>query len=301
MSTEPQIKGVFTYDTSPLSNDKMSESKYKIQKLKGAKNIMRWKEDIKAIFVMKDMWEVVIGEELEPISPTLPSTIATSSTATVGKSPEQHEYEVEKKEWEKERKTWRKTNNKAKALLILLVEDGPRAHIIKEDQVFAAWAELIKMYRTADLATRDQALYEISRIDSDDFRSISEYSEHIKKHAKTLVDMDVGLPTWMLSTFFRLGLKEDLEPYVFNMIQQARNNKVELEIDDLTIALVEHDKRVSQSEDSSKAMAAKFGKQNKPTKNKGRGGDKERCEHCDWEGHSKDKCYYLCPNLRPEG
>ena len=71
------------------------------------------------------------------------------------------------------------------------------------------WNKLIEMYGTSDLATRDQAIYEISRIDSEDFRSLSEYAEHIKKHVKTLEDMGVGLPQWMLSTFFRLGLKED--------------------------------------------------------------------------------------------
>ena len=32
----------------------MSESKYKIQKLKGAKNLHRWKEEIEAVFIIED-------------------------------------------------------------------------------------------------------------------------------------------------------------------------------------------------------------------------------------------------------
>ena len=47
----------------------MSESKYKIQKLKGAKNLHRWKEEIEAVFIMEDCWEVVCGDELVPTKP----------------------------------------------------------------------------------------------------------------------------------------------------------------------------------------------------------------------------------------
>ena len=193
------------------------ESVFKIAKLQGEKTMQRWKEDMKSIFITEDMWEVVIGEDLKP---------DPSST--------------------KDLKAWERTNNCAIALLILSIEDGPRAHVLRMDYIHDVWNKLIKMYGTSDLATRDQAIYQISRIDSEDFRSLSEYAEYIKKHAKTLDDMGFGLPQWLLSTFFRLGLKEGLEPYAFQMIQTARNNKMELNIDDLTIALVEYDKRVSQ-------------------------------------------------------
>ena len=78
-------------------------------------------------------------------------------------------------------------------------------------------------------------IQEISRIDSEDFKTLSEYAENIKKQAKTLDDMGVLLPQWLLITFFRLGLKENLDPYVFNMVQSARSNKVELDVDDLQL------------------------------------------------------------------
>ena len=69
------------------------------------------------------------------------------------------------------------------------------------------------------------------------------------------------VPSWLLSSFFRLGLNPDLEPYTFQMVNTARTQKRELEIDEMIIALVDHDRRQQFSEDV-KALAAKRGKAN---------------------------------------
>jgi len=42
---------------------------------------------------------------------------------------------------------------------------------------------------------------------------------------------------------FLLGLNEGLKPYVFGLIQSAKTNKTKLSIDNMAIALVDHDKR----------------------------------------------------------
>ena len=276
----------------------MAESINRTQKLKGAKNMMRWQEDMKAIYVVEDMWRVVIGTSLDPIAPTSPLRIESTMTPE-----ETKEYKVQYKEWENKHKSWQRTNDRAMALMILLVEDGPRAHVVDMGLVHEAWLKLKQLYGTSDLATRDQALFEISRIDLEDFKSIAEYSKHINKHAKTLIDLEVGLPKWMLSTFFWLGLKKYLDPYVFQMIQAARAANQELDIDDITVLLVQHDKRISQSEDS-RAIPARFGKQTKPKKSKGIGREdskdrRSRCDHCDSGLHKKCKCFYLIPDIRP--
>ena len=56
--------------------------------------------------------------------------------------------------------------------------------------------------------------------------------------------MGVGLPTWQLSLFFRMGLEEGLEPYTFQLIQASKVSRKELDIDDMATALSEHDWRV---------------------------------------------------------
>lgn len=67
------------------------------------------------------------------------------------------------------------------------------------------------------------------------------------------------VPSWLLSSFFRLGLNPDLEPYTFQMVKIARTQKRELEINEMIIALVDHDRRQQFSEDT-KALAIKKGK-----------------------------------------
>ncbi len=44
--------------------------------------------------------------------------------------------------------------------------------------------------------------------------------------------------------FFWLGLNSDLGPYIFQMINTARAQKQELEIDEMIIILVDHDRRL---------------------------------------------------------
>ena len=91
------------------------------------------------------------------------------------------------------------------------------------------------------------------------------------------------------------------------MVNTARTQKQELEIDKMIIALVDHDRRQQFSEDT-KALAAKkrkskivIEKENSttpPSTKKDKG--KERCEHCGLARHIKKSCYYLMPaNQRP--
>ncbi len=63
------------------------------------------------------------------------------------------------------------------------------------------------------------------------------------------IDMGNPIPSWLLSAFFRLGLNPDLEPYTFQTVNTAQTQKWELEIDEMIIALVDHDRRQQFSED----------------------------------------------------
>ncbi len=102
----------------------------------------------------------------------------------------------------------------------------------------------------------------------------------------------------MLSNLFLLDLNESLEPYIFGLIQSAKVNKSELLIDDMTIALADHDKRSNQEEDfSSKSMVAQFGGKKPKFFRKG----SKKCAHCEQEGHSEQNCWHLHPNLRSDG
>ncbi len=57
--------------------------------------------------------------------------------------------------------------------------------------------------------------------------------------------------------FFRLGLNSDLEPYTFQIVNTARAQKRELQIDEMIISLVDNDRRLQFFEET-KAMATKL-------------------------------------------
>ena len=114
---------------------------------------------------------------------------------------------------------------------------------------------------------------------------------------------------------FWLGLNSDLEPYTFQMVNTARAQKRELEIDEMIIALVDHDRRLQFSEET-KALATKLshkknsekGKSKEiptpsssaPPAKKHRG--KSPCDHCGSARHDKKSCYFLLPaDERPPG
>lgn len=91
------------------------------------------------------------------------------------------------------------------------------------------------------------------------------------------------------------------------MVNTARTQKQELEIDEMIIALVDHNRRQQFSEHT-KALAAKKGKGKSVTEKKEpvasptatppsvkKGNGKERCEHCDLARHDKKSYYYLMP------
>ena len=202
--------------------------------------------------------------------------------------------------------------SRACATIRLSCEDGPRVHIKGVESPHEIWSILKNQYESSDLATRDNAVSQMVHQTQSDFSTIAEYGEVIKKGAAKCAEMGNPVPSWLLSSFFRLGLNPDLEPYTFQMVNTARTQKRELEIDEMIIALVDHDRRQQFSEDI-KALAAKKGKGKSFIEKKGpvasptatppsekNGNGKERCEHCGLARHDKKSCYYLMPaNQRP--
>ncbi len=166
---------------------------------------------------------------------------------------------------------------------------------------------LKNQYESSDLATRDNAVSQMVHQTQSDFSTIAEYREVNKKSAAKYAEMGNPVPSWLLSSFFQLGLNLDLEPYTFQMVNTARTQKRELEIDEMIIVLVDHDRCQQFSEDI-KALAVKKGKDKSITEKKGpvalptatppspkRGNKMERCKHYDLARHDKKSCYYLMP------
>ena len=99
----------------------------------------------------------------------------------------------------------------------------------------------------------------------------------------------------MLSKFFLLNLNKSLESYIFDLIQSIKINKFKLLINDMTIALVNHDKRSNQEKNFSfQSMIAQFDdKKLKFFRKKSK-----KCAHCKQESHSEQNCWLLHLKLR---
>jgi len=252
---------------------------YRVPKLKGSENYESWKEDITNALKAKGLWMITSGK-LEKPAPL-------SSDASI----------ADKKEYTTDVQHWEDRNDRASGIIGFSCEKGPRIHISKADDVTKMWSILKTQYEQSDLTTLFLATKELTQSKQSDFKSIQDYADSLKQAAIKCADIGKTVEPWMLSNLFLLGLNESLEPYIFGLIQSAKVNKSELLIDDMTIALADHDKRSNQEEDSSfKSMVAQFGGKKPKFFRKG----SKKCAHCEQGGHSEQNCWHLHPNLRPD-
>ena len=293
----------------------MGGQNYKIASLKGSANYDRWSEDIRGILALDHCWLVTIGKEIAPKTPqALPEEkpaevsgeiVLVEAVVNTKSAKDAHEAKMER--YEEKLLDCDDKYSRACATIRLNCEDGPRVHIKGVESPHEIWSILKNQYESSDLATRDNAVSQMVHQTQSDFSTIAEYGEVIKKGAAKCAEMGNPVPSWLLSSFFQLGLNPDLEPYTFQMVNTVQTQKQELEINEMIIALVDHDRRQQFFEDT-KALVAKKGKSKivtekeksttSPSIKKDKG--KERCEHCGSARHIKKSCYYLMPaNQRP--
>ncbi len=252
---------------------------YRVPKLKGSENYESWKEDITNALKAKGLWMITSGKLKKPAP-------LSSDASTADKK--KHTTDVQH---------WEDRNDRASGIIGFSCEKGPRIHISKADNATKMWSILKTQYEQSNLTTLFLATKELTQSKQSDFKSIQDYADSLKQAAIKCADIEKTVESWMLSNLFLLGLNESLEPYIFGLIQSIKVNKSELLIDDMTIALADHDKRSNQEKDfSSKSMVAQFdGKKPKFFRKRSK-----KCAHCEQGGHSEQNCWHLHPNLRTD-
>ncbi len=131
------------------------------------------------------------------------------------------------------------------------------------------WNTWKKQYEASDLATRDNSVSQMIRHTQYDFKTIAEFGALIKQGEAKCAEMRNPVASLLQSTFFRLGLKSDLEPYTSQKVNTTQAQKRELEIDKMIISLVDHDRRLQFSEET-KALATKLSHKKNSEKRKSR-------------------------------
>ncbi|KAG7009211.1 serine carboxypeptidase [Physcia stellaris] len=228
-----------TYYTGDPSKN-MVEGVYEIKKLKGTENWNSWEEELQNCLKLSGLWHYVSGLEETPIQPDLPvgRTNEDGSTAPITKT-QQTAYDAELNTYMKEHKEWTSNNARAYAAISIACDTGPQSHIVGLSDGKTAYEKLKNIYRTSDLTTIDLAVQEMCRKSMADFHNVRTWAEHLKKQEKEIRRAGKIMPNWIMSSIFRMGLTRELSPYMFILMQDAKQREIELTIDDIIKALVD--------------------------------------------------------------
>jgi transposase InsO family protein len=187
-------------------------------------------------------------------------------------------------------------------MIIFSIEQGLRIHIVKIENAIQMWFTLQTQYEQSNLTIIYLTVKDLIQSKQSNFKFIQDYADSLKRAAIKCSDIGNTVALWMLSNLFLLDLNESLEPYIFDLIQSIKINKTGLSIENMTIALVDHDKRIHDEKNfSSKSMVAQFDKKSKFRNNsRFRKRLNKKCSHCELEDHSEQDCWFLHSKLRSD-
>ena len=295
---------------------------YHIEKLKGESNWESYYVDLKAVLIKEEHWKYASERVKEPVasvnsagtSADTPTSSPSGSTAlditfsqhraSVSKEDEA-KYDKALEDYESKKEDWDTEHEGAMGVILLIIMPEPREHIKNHENAALAIAKLLKQYGTTNLAIIDIFFQKICRSNMDDFKSVNEYAEHIQRHYNKILAAGRVIESWILSTCFRMGLPQHLNPYIFQLVHAAKASGIELTIDDMTAALVKEAKRSSYTEEKTEAARAakkvpcggakSDSSTNFKFKNKKKDRGKGPCSvtECNSEYHDDKHCSYI--------
>ena len=136
---------------------------------------------------------------------------------------------------------WKDKNDRACALITLIMKKKSQAHLRNIKVVSEIWFIIKNQYDESDVIILYSAFKKLTQFKQSNFRSIREYADAFKKIFNKCLNVDKEFSDWKLDYLFLLDLNEDLESYVFDFMQTIKINKMSLSINDMTVALSDHD------------------------------------------------------------
>jgi len=252
---------------------------YRVSRLKKSENYESWKKNIINVLKVKDLW-MIISRKLKKLT-------SLSFNVLI----------ADKKKYITDVQHWEDRNDRVSDIIDFSCEKKLRIHIFKADDVTKMWFILKTQYEQSNLITLFLTIKELTQSKQLNFKFIQNYADSLKQVVIKCADIKKTVESWMLSNLFLLSLNESLESYIFDLIQSIKINKFKLLINDMTIALVDHDKRSNQEKNFSfKSMIAQFDDK-KPKFFRKRS---KKCAHCEQESYSEQNCWHLHLNLRSD-
>ena len=116
-----------------------------------------------------------------------------------------------------------------------------QAHLRNIEVVSEIWFIIKNQYDESNVIILYSAFKKLTQFKQLNFRFIRKYANALKKIFNKCLNADKEFSNWKLNYLFLLNLNEDLKLYVFDFMQTIKINKVLFNIDDMIIALSDHD------------------------------------------------------------
>ena len=246
----------------------------RIDKLKGSINHESWSQKIKMILILQDLWDVI--EDTQTIK------LILSKGETLW-DPDDTQYI----------KSWSKSNNKAKAYILLSVSDSILAHVKNIEEAAHIWKKLEDLYAQKGFTSWFMAYKALTTTTLQKCKNISNYVNELQKHSQRLLDLGEGVSQRTLISLLLHNLGTSYENFVTMTLSITSENNLNFEA--IVESLLDQERRKStEIRESPVAMLHQKKPFKKPQK------FNLPCGHCQKKGHKEDFCWIKFPDKKPK-
>src|SRR5579859_908019 len=179
-----------------------AEETYKVEPLQGSANYRTWKFSMRMVLQVKDLWEVVTGEEVKP-------------------------------EAEKAGQAWERKARKALASIALALSAAEKEHIIESTTLKAPWDILEKLYEGKGRNRKFMLLQELFKM-SMEGETMDSYLRAVREKMSELSTIGLKLEDDIKLAIILNGLPERYRYLVVSLEKQET-----IDFDELTARLLE--------------------------------------------------------------
>ena len=259
----------------------MSDSNLKIDKLAGSSNWNLWSIRMEAVLIEKGYYEVMTTD---------PSTINNDDDNA------------------EEKAKYYSLALKATAQIRLALGNGPLIQTRNITNPYTLWAVLANLYEPKGFSSEFLICKELFSTTLKKSANLEAYLSKIKQLTDDLKIKELEIPTKVVIAWVLNNLTPDYDYTVAIITQSMRkNSKNSITLEDIFSYLLDESRRLnSKSLDKSNSELAlatsnNSNNSNSNSKNKWKNSKNSKyCTHCDKNGHTKDRCFILHPELKPE-
>lgn len=177
---------------------------------------------------------------------------------------------------------------KALSFIQLACEDSPLLHISTLTTAREAWSHLARLYAPTGFSSEFILFKEFFGATLSSLGTVENYLATIKRVTTSLSAKNLTLPNKLIIAWTLHNLGPEYEAFVASITQSYRAETKDIDLDNLFANLMDESRRIKDVDETALIV-----------KNSGNKNDKSKCDGCGKNGHKKEKCWKLHPELRP--